>query len=70
MLSWLIIGPLILGGKLKARLRGDAVHVARDRFDDDTGDRVAVLGKGAAESLAVVVGQRHGVICQRRRYAW
>jgi hypothetical protein len=49
--------------------RADHVHVAGDRLDDDAGDFLAELLEGLFDLFEVVVGERDGVLGQRRRHA-
>jgi len=53
----------------KSRRWRDAAHIARHRFDDDTGHLLADLTEGFTHTTAVVVGEGHGVIGQRLGHA-
>ncbi len=53
----------------KVRQRFDHIHVAGDRLDDDGGDFIADLIHQFVQRIYVVVGQGHGEIGKRCRYA-
>ena len=55
-------------GLQKSRQRGDAVHIAGDRFDDDAGDLRADLVEGFPHLCTVVVVQGDGVLRQGGGY--
>ena len=53
--------------------RRDAVHVACDRLDDDTGDLAAVLGEGFTHRIQIVEDAGQGVfgeIGRKRPGCW
>ena len=53
----------------EVRLRWNAVHVARYRFNDDAGDLLWILLERRANGVQIVIGTGQGMLSEIRRHA-